>query len=377
MRKSAAKILKGRNVRQGAALLLAALLLAAPAQAQNADSRVRLNVRVLDGKTLYAPPPENKVVQLWGVEIVEPLKARMRLEELVGTGEVSCRFEKTVQNRIFVRCSSQATGDIGLSLLREGLAVADRSQTMLSPYQSDYEKAEAAARDDSAGAWGFIQKERSLASVYVPPWLDAWLPVLVPIAIVIGPLLGLFIIAFVQRQGLASLKKSQEREFEHARRHEASLRTREKLVLASALEGELMDNKSKLEAYIAIYRELLSSLKDPAKTPRYQQGGDLVHKHPALGRAIFDANADKLNLLDLKLASDISKLYVTFRSDAEYTNLDPSLPLETAVRMVEMVIQDAEKLMPKIDGLIERLSHEHAAPDRKSSGHHGNGDPQA
>lgn len=377
MRRKDAEFGQG-HIRRFAALVLTLFFLASPALAQgNESGRVKLGVKVLDARTLYAPAPENKVVQLWGIEVVDPLKARMRLEELVGSGQVSCRVENTAQNRIYARCFNQETVDLGFTLLREGLAIVDRNQTILSPYQTDYEKAEKTAREESAGSWAFIKKERSMASVYVPPWLDAWLPVLVPIAIVFGPLLGLFFIALMQRQGLASLKRSQEKEFEHARHHEASLRAREKLVLASGLEGELMDNKSKLEAYIAIYKELLHSLKDPAKPPRYQQGGDLIHKHPALGRAIFDANADKLNLLDLKLASDISKLYVTFRSDAEYTNLDPSLPLETAMRMVEMIIQDAEKLMPKIDSLIERLNHEHAALDRKPSGHSGSGEPQA
>ena len=117
---------------------------------------------------------------------------------------------------------------------------------------------------------------------------------------------------------------------------ENSIRARERLVIAAALEGELKANQSKLEAFLLIYQEMLRNLKEPGRAPKYKQGGEIIHEKPALARTIFDAYADRLELLGPGIAGDLSP--------------------DKAIHVVERIVENAKDMMAPIEKSIGALS---------------------
>lgn len=157
---------------------------------------------------------------------------------------------------------------------------------------------------------------------------------------------GLSFFLFVRVRGLETqLVEAQEQ----GGRKEARLLGRERSVLAAMFEGELAENKNRIEAFLAIYGDLLSELKNPAVTPKYQQGGDIIQKHPALTRLVFEGNSGRLSLFDLKLSGQISKVYAAFPPEQEYLTLQPTDSLLSVIGVVEKALREAEALLPAVE----------------------------
>lgn len=157
--------------------------------------------------------------------------------------------------------------------------------------------------------------------------------------------IGFSKLAAIQREHLAKLDSS-----------EAALQKREKLVLASAFSNELTENKIKCEAFITIYTELLRNLRDTDKKAAYESAGDFIHQHPPLSRVIFDQNMDKLFLFGSKLSDDLTNAYGAIRSEPQYFTLDAKMPRASAIRIVEMVLDDAQKTLEPIEPIIAALA---------------------
>lgn len=177
-----------------------------------------------------------------------------------------------------------------------------------------------------------------------------------PFASFAGPLSGLFIVALLLFFGLGRIAKMQKTHIDHMRTNEESIQKREKLVLASGLAGELTENKIKCEAFITIYNELLRNLRDHDKKAQYEEAGDFIHQRPPLSRAVFDANVEKISILGSKLAGDSAQVYAAIRQDPEYFNLEANMPRASAIRMVEMVLDDAQKTLEPLDPVIAALN---------------------
>lgn len=137
---------------------------------------------------------------------------------------------------------------------------------------------------------------------------------------------------------------------------ENSIRTRERLVIAAALEGELKANQSKLEAFLLIYQEMLRTLKEPGRAPKYKQGGEIIHEKPTLSRTIFDAYADRLELLGPGLAGDLSQIYAQVEVEPEYKTLAADLSPDKAIRVVERIVEGAKDMLAPIEKNIGALS---------------------
>lgn len=137
---------------------------------------------------------------------------------------------------------------------------------------------------------------------------------------------------------------------------ENSIRARERLVVAAALEGELKANHSKLEAFLLIYQEMLRNLKEPGRAPKYKQGGEIIHEKPALSRTIFDAYADRLDLLGPGIAGDLAHIYAGVDVDPEYKTLAPDLSPDKAIRTVERIVEGAKDMLAPIEKNIGALS---------------------
>ncbi len=181
-------------------------------------------------------------------------------------------------------------------------------------------------------------------------------PWLVPMMSILGPLCGFGVIALLLIIGMQRLGNLQQQHTERSKQDEQALQKRERVVLAAALAGELTENKIKCEAFITIYSELLRNLRETERHAMYEETGDFIHQHPPLSRKVFDANIEKVGLLGVKLSGDVTNAYAAVRSESDYFTLEASTPRPNAVRMVEMVLDDAQRTVEPFDSAISGLN---------------------
>ena len=320
--------------------------------------RIKRPMRAVDPMTLRG---EGYSIRLWGIKPAQTsetpleLQALDRMDSLIQEGEVDCKIMPGSQMPdLLGRCISQSHQDLAIELLSSGFVIVDRRQTYNSIFATAYEQAQEKARLSSAGVWSFVNKANDPKNG-LPGWMQPYVSVVLPIALIVGPFGGLLLVSFIMWYWLKRMASAQEQESEQSSRKEAMLLTRERQVLVSTLEGELIENKNKIEAFLVIYGDLLRTLKDPNEVPKYQQGGDIVQKHPSFSKTVFEANVNKLSLLDIKLAGKVSKLYSSMPKDQEYINLEPGVPLDTAVQLVEKVLKEAEAMLVPINAVIGGL----------------------
>jgi endonuclease YncB( thermonuclease family) len=333
----------------------------APAEIAPAPPRAGLRewvkgpMRAVDPMTLRA---EGSIIRLWGIkpastaETPIELKALDLMDKLIQEQQVTCRIVGGTPIDMTGMCTTSTGQDLALELLKNGFVVVDRRQTYGKIQASAYEGEQDRARVAGKGVWSFVKEDPAKADGVTPKWLQENMSFLLPMALIFGPFGGLAIIGFVAWYWLKRMATVHEQESEQSSRKEAMLINRERHVLISTFEGELTENKNKIEAFLVIYGDMLRGLQDTNEVPKYQQGGDIVQKHPTFGRAVFEANVGKLSLLDIKLAGQISKLYAAMPKEQEYINLEPSVPLETAVKLVEKVLKEAETLLDPINNVI-------------------------
>jgi endonuclease YncB( thermonuclease family) len=320
--------------------------------------RIIRPMRATDPMTLKA---EGVNIRLWGIKPAQTsetpleLKALDLMDALIQEQQVNCKIVGGAFPELTARCTTQGNQDLALALLEGGYVVVDRQQTYNSVFATGYEKAQETARLRGKGIWRYLAESDDGGQAGGPKWMKPYMDWLMPVGLVFGPLLGLCVMALVLRAGLSRIASRQEDEAGAVAHKEAALQLREKRVLVSTLEGELEENKNKIDAYIVIYGDLLSHLKEPGGTPKYQQAGDIVQKHPAFSKTVFESNVAKLSLLDMKAAGLVSRLYASLPRDPEYINLEPDVPLETAVKLVEKIVADAENLRAPIEAALEAL----------------------
>lgn len=317
--------------------------------------RIIRPMRAVDPITLRA---EGFSIRLWGIKPAQsgdtPLELRALdlMDSLIQEQQVNCKIEGGAIPELIGRCTVQTSQDLALELLNNGFVVVDRHQTYNTVFATNYAKAEESARNQGNGVWAFVKRDGD-GTGGIPKWMQS--EVLLPLVLFGGPFFGLLLVGFVLWRFMDKITNSQSSETKHAEHKEAMLQTRERQVLVSTLEGELMENKNKIEAFLVIYGDMLRSLQDGAETPKYQQVGDIVQKHPSFSKTVFEANVAKLSLLEMKLAGHVSKLYSALPKEQEYINLDQNVPLDTAVKLVEKVLKEAENLLAPINQVIGEL----------------------
>lgn len=345
------------------AVVLAALaFLPAAAEAAKAGGgglpdRIIRPMRATDPVTLKA---EGVNIRLWGIKPAKTeetpleLKALDIMDSLISDQQVNCKIVGGEVPDLFGRCVVQDTRDLALELLAAGVVVVDRQQTHNSVFATGYEKAQEQARLQGRGVWKFVSEAEAEAPP-LPKWLRPHMDIVLPLTLMLGPFCGLLIMALVMHLGLKRLGARQQRETAEARRKEEGLAARERQILVSTLEGELLENKNKIEAFLAIYGDMLRDLQNPVETPKYQQAGDIVQKHPAFSKTVFEANVAKLSLLDIQTAGLVSRLYAALPKETEYVNLEPHVPIDTAIQLIEKILSEARMLLPAIEQVIKAL----------------------
>ena len=134
---------------------------------------------------------------------------------------------------------------------------------------------------------------------------------------------------------------------------ERELREKERAIFATMLDSEIKANKSKIEAYLVVYDEMLRDMKDPDATPKYKRAGDIVQLQPALDRSVFDRNTDKLDILGNQLSSEVIHFYARIKSTPDYKNLEPDTPMDEAIGIVQQAYDGAQRLDKISDRLID------------------------
>lgn len=349
--------LPGRTVTRGWILFLIVSIVfscSLPAAAQDAPARPErfaAAATAIDAQTLLT---ERFTIHLFGIEAVDstqvPLKvqARTLLDDRIGGGAVRCNVLGWENESPLAQCTASNQDDLAIVMLREGFAVADRAMLRGSVYEKPYFAAETEARKESRGIWLSADKESGRR--------EETLAYALAIVCLIAPLAGFALVALAGSRGLARISSQLDRQFRILLSRENDLREREKFVVASMFEAELSANRTKLEAFLVVYDEILKSLRDSAREHTFRQTGEMIHEQPALARAAFDANKDKMELLGAKIAGEMTSLYAAINPDPEYITLEPGTPIDQAVRKVEQVIQDAQALIQPVEHLLAAVT---------------------
>lgn len=352
------------NIKRFLVLCLAIVIaqsVSAPAFAQEAAELQELSAKVfsvearaVDGARLVSG---NNIIALWGVQKINNLPvmletaARIALDEAIGRSPVTCEVESREGRFIQAQCVNGQKEDLGLLMLQQGYVSADRSRIYGSVFEEPYIGAENDARRNFAGIWGYgLGDQGGSGGGISADWL------LMAGFVVFGAMIAVFaILALIIMKGFHKITDAQERNLELSGR-ERHLRDKERSIIAKMLDSEIKANKSKIEAYLLVYEEMLNSLKDPDRQPKYKKAGDIVQKQPVLNRSVFDRNTDKLDVLGDDLSSEVVHFYARIKTKPDYVNLEPETPLSEAISILEEAVKHAQKLNKIANGLIDSFN---------------------
>ena len=315
----------------------------------------RASVRVVDAHSMLT---QKRKIVLWGVRKVEgaPVLAnengRIALDEAVGASVVTCELKGRTSEHLIAQCDNAQGLDLGLSLLQQGFLDVDRSQVFDTIYEDPYLAAQRSAQANQIGIW----LAEGSSSHNGEGGSSAFTVLMFIIVLLVQ--VGVFVIIY---RSLDKIGRAQELSTEMLGR-ERKIKDKEREVVINMLGSEIKGNKSKIEAYIVVYDEMLADMKNPQRQPKYKKAGDIVQKQPSLDRAVFDRNTDKLGVLGDELASQVIHFYARIKTDPDYTNLDPATPLDDAIMMVEKGLNSARRMERAADDLVEAFANTGEAP---------------
>ncbi len=307
------------------------------------DNIFQTRVRAADENTLVAG---KTVISLWGLEglgaapVVQKLKARVALENAIGGQVVECEWKTRTKESYFAQCRSDGDIDLGLFMIQQGYAIVDRQMVYNTVFETPYVQAEAAAQDAGFGVWG---EGIAMSSRGVGVGNNNSLMVIVGFSLFLA-IVGAF--GFIAMNIMRGFQKVIDAQNVHTDllSEQRNLKDKERGIVAVMLESEIKSNMAKIQAYLVVYEELLGSLRNTEVEPKYKQVGDIVQQQPALDRAVFDRNTDKLEMLGQDLSSTLVHFYARIKSEAEYKNLEPDMTLDEAIAAVEKVLENARRL---------------------------------
>lgn len=333
-------------------VLQAVMLSGALAQDQAAESRYfEANARAVDGSTLMAG---NTSISLWGVQKIEGMSApfmvaaRTALDNAAGSQKVRCELKSRTENNIVAQCSNASDTDLGLFMLQQGFVTADRGLVYGTVFEGPYIQAEQQAEGQGLGVWAKGDDTQAAGG-------DSNLMLMLGFILFLCIIVTFAVLSILIMRGFQKVVAAQRDNMDMVSR-ERALRDKERMIFAMMLDSEIKSNKSKVEAYIAVYDEMMRSLKDTTRPPKYKKVGDIVQSQPALDRSVFDRNTDKLDILGDRLSSEVIHFYARIKTNPDYINLEPNMPLEEAQSIVEKGLKSADRLNTIADRLIDMFS---------------------
>lgn len=336
------------------AVVLAVVSFGALAQeaGSNQSKSFETKMRAVDAVTLVAG--KVKVV-LWGVRSVNGMpvllaeKSRVKLDDAIGNNPVQCELKKRFENHLLAQCVNSSDQDLGLLMLQNGYASVDHANIYGSVFEQPYLQAQKEAQDDERGIW---KAEMDAAQ---GGFNASWIMVMA-VLLLFSVIAAFGVLSIIIMRGFQKVIDAQNKNIDMLGR-ERQIKNKERAVVASMLDSEIKANKSKIEAYLTVYEEMLSDMKNPQRQPKYKKTGDIVQTQPALDRAVFDRNTDKLEALGDKLSSEVIHFYARIKTKPDYINLEPDTPLEEATAMVGKGIENAKRMNKIADALIDAFDH--------------------
>ncbi len=347
-------------------ILLLGLLVSSPLYAQEGEDSFPAVVKAPQSKifeaVVRATGPVSLMagsstpVSLWGVDDIEAsdatfkLKARTALDNAIGASKVECEIKKRKGKEIFAQCVNKNDLDLGLFMIQKGYAVVDRAHVYGTVFEDAYVQAEMRAQDKKLGIWSSSAQGGGLGSLEGGIVMIAF-----GFALFLCVIVAFATLSIIIMRGFQKVIDAQNDNIEMVGK-ERKLREKERRIVAVMLDSELKANKAKIEAYLVVYDEVLTSLNDTSREPRYKVSGDMVQKQPALDRSVFDRNTDKLDIFGERLSSELIHFYARIKSTPDFTNLEPEMDLEDAVKIVETALDGARRMNKLADHLIEAFS---------------------
>lgn len=304
-------------------------------------------VTVMSGKT---------PIRLWGIESAEGidpsirLHARTSLDNLISGKKISCELKARSASDIQAQCVNSADQDLSLYMLQQGFVTADRAAVYGTVFESAYIQAEARAQDKGIGIWATPTSGGSGRAA------DGVLMLSFGFILFLCIIGAFTFLSIIVMRGFQKVVDAQSDNIEMIMK-ERKLRNQEREVVAVMLDSELKANKAKIEAYLAVYEEMLRSMKDPERPPKYKKSGDILQRQPALARSVFDRNTDKIDILGSRLSSELVHFYARIKSNPEYVNLEPDMELDEVLEVIERSLKHARRL----NDLARRLLDSFAA----------------
>ena len=312
-----------------------------------------LKGRAASGTVLVAG---DQKIRLWGIEDAEgmpptfKLKVRTALDNAIGGNPVQCETKAQQGAQISAQCVNDSDMDLGLYMIQQGHVSVDRASVYGTVFEEAYIQAEMQAQDRGLGVWAESGSAQNSSDQQDGSWMLS-LGFILFLCII-----GAFtVVSIIIMRGFRRVVEVQNDNVEMMSK-ERKLRDKERGVVAVMLDSELKANKSKIEAFIVVYDEMLKALKDPARPPKYKKSGDIVQKQPAMDRTVFDRNNDKIDTLGDRLSSELIHFYARIKSKPEYVNLEPDTELPEAIALLEAVLKNARRLDTLAERLIEAFS---------------------
>lgn len=312
------------------------------------------NARASDAATLIS---NNNQIKLWGVKNINSpdavfnLKALTLLENKVLGKKIRCIVKSNIENTYTGQCINSEDEDLSLVMIANGFVSVDRNAVYGTVYEEPYINMEKQAQKQKYGIWNDSNNKALTATTIDNPL------VLLIIAISVVFILALSVFTFYMLKGFQEITKIQSESI-HLAGKERELRKREKILIFSLIDSEIKENKTKIDAYLIIYEELLADLNKTQATYKYQRTGEIVQKQPALSRVVFDGNTDKLDIIGEKLSSLIIHYYARIKTTPDFIDLNIDMPLDQARKIVRQVIDNAIKLNQLSDMIVEQTQRQ-------------------
>lgn len=327
------------------------------AQSQLENMRFSRMMAPVDPVTLKS---EGIEVSLWGIkpastsETQLELRALELLQNTINNQDVTCKVMSASDvTKPSARCSTSSGEDLSLKLLEQGLVVRDRRALYGSVFAASYQEAEELARRNLNGIWQLVpmQDQNFIHEILQ----DEQKLAMAVLLLVLLPFLATVVLGFIIVRSVGKLEQYKSEDAKNRYSKEQDLFRQEKRLILKKIEGEVLENKSRVEAFLTVYMEMLSNIKDPEVTPQYQKSGDIVSLQPNFERNVFDENVNKLSSLDMRLASDLGQFYTRLGGQADYIDLDNSTPREEAISIIDKIVSDAREFLPMFDQVLGTL----------------------
>jgi endonuclease YncB( thermonuclease family) len=331
-----------------------------PVTASAKERIITVDVRVADEVTLVS---DRAKLSLWGVKKAEvgspvfELKARTALENKIMGQKVTCTIKAVVDSEYKAQCVNANEDDLSLFLLQQGFVTLNRNEIFSTIYESPYVEAESLAQSALSGVWASVDSMATSDSSGRTSRDFMFSAILIASVF----LVAIGVISFYIMRGFGRVVTLQNQSMDLAAK-ERDLREREKNVIASMIHSEIRENKPKIDAYLTVYEEMLAEAMS-SDEPSFMKTGEIVQRQPSLSRNVFDGNTGTLNVLGARMASEIIHYYARIKTNPDYFEIKPDMPVEKVRDTIRASIDHAKKLDMLSAKLLESFCNSHMIED--------------